>query len=107
MSVSRDPRFTQANKEALFSLAAYALYFVWWFVSAFCLGDGDPERYTYVLGLPAWFFYSCVLGFPMISLVVWIMVRMFFRDMPLDDLDEHPPSRVDNPQPTNEQGGRS
>lgn len=92
MNPSKDPRFAQANREALFSLAAYALYFVWWCVCAFGLGDGDPENYTYVFGLPAWFFYSCVAGFPLISVVVWIMVRCLFRDMPLDAAEDaaHP-----------------
>lgn len=82
---THDWRFAQANKEALLALGAYALYFVWWYVSAYGLGDGDPEQYSYVLGLPEWFFYSCIVGYPLLTIVLWIMVRFFFKDMPLDD----------------------
>ena len=84
----KDPRFAQANKEALFSLAAFGLYFIWWFVSAYGLGEGDPDQYSFVFGFPSWFFYSCILGFPIISLVVWAMVRFVFRDMSLESTPE-------------------
>ncbi len=90
MRTTKDPRFAQANKEALCSLAAFGLYFIWWFVTAYGPGDADPDSYSSVLGFPAWFFYSCVLGFPLISLVVWAMVRFIFRDMPLDAEPENP-----------------
>ena len=82
---THDWRFAQANKEALLALGAYALYFVWWYVSAYGLGDGNPEQYSYVLGLPEWFFYSCIVGYPLLTVVLWIMVRFFFKDMPLDE----------------------
>lgn len=86
---SQDWRIQQANKEALLALGAYALYFVWWYVCAYGLGSGDPDEYTYVFGLPAWFFYSCIVGYPLITIVLWIVVRLKFKDMPLDaDLSE-------------------
>ncbi|NJB66411.1 putative membrane protein YhdT [Desulfobaculum xiamenense] len=82
---SRDWRHAQANREALFALGIYGLYFVWWYVCAYGMGDTDPEQYTYLLGLPAWFFYSCILGYPLVTILLWIVVRLFFRAMPLDD----------------------
>jgi uncharacterized membrane protein YhdT len=80
-----DSRFAQANREALLALGAYGLYFIWWYVCAYGLGDGDPDTYTYVLGLPAWFFYSCIVGYPLVVGLLWVMVRVFFKDIPLDD----------------------
>lgn len=56
----QDWRYAQANREALLTLGAYGLYFVWWYACAYGLGDGDPEGYTYIFGLPAWFFLSCI-----------------------------------------------
>jgi uncharacterized membrane protein YhdT len=79
-----DKRYAQANKEAILALIAYAFYFLWWYVCAYGLGDGDPELYSYVLGLPAWFFYSCIVGYPLITLVLWCMVRFGFNNMPLE-----------------------
>lgn len=79
-----DKRYRQADREALITLAIYVFFFLWWTVSAFGLGSGDPEEYSYVLGLPAWFFFSCILGYPLVTLLLWLVVRRFFRDMPLD-----------------------
>ena len=76
--------FRQADREALITLGLYGFFFVWWTVFAFGLGSGDPEEYTYVWGLPAWFFYSCVLGYPVMTLILWVVVRRFFADIPLD-----------------------
>lgn len=80
-----DDRFPQANREALITLGLYGLYFVWWYVSAYWLGDGDPEEYTYIFGFPAWFFYSCILGYPLLTLLLWLLVRCGFGDIPLEE----------------------
>lgn len=80
-----DGRFAQADREALIALGAYALYFLWWYVTAYGLGDGDPRAYSRVMGMPSWFFYSCIVGYPLITLFLWGLMRLFFRNMPLDD----------------------
>lgn len=80
--------FRQADREALITLGLYVFFFVWWTVFAFGLGSGDPEEYSYVFGFPAWFFYSCVLGYPVMSLILWIVVRRFFADIPLDEKEK-------------------
>ncbi len=77
--------FRQANREALMTLGLYLFFFLWWTVFAFGFGCGDPEEYTFILGLPAWFFFSCVLGWPVITFLLWAVVRRYFCDMPLDD----------------------
>lgn len=77
-------RYKQADREALITLGIYLFFFLWWTLFAFGLGSGNPEDYSYVLGLPAWFFYSCVLGYPVVSLLLWLVVRRFFKDIPLD-----------------------
>ena len=69
----QDWRYAQANREALLTLGAYGL------------GDGDPEGYDYIFGLPAWFFLSCIAGYPLLSALLWFMVRRFFKDIPLDE----------------------
>ena len=76
--------FRQADREACITLGLYTFFFLWWTVFAFGLGAGDPEEYSYVLGLPSWFFYSCVLGYPVIPCMLWLAVRFFFRNIPLD-----------------------
>lgn len=78
-------RFTQTSKEALWGVGLFIVYFLWWYGFGYGLGSGDPAEYTYVLGLPAWFFWSCVAGFVVFFLVSWGIVCFFFKDMPLDD----------------------
>ncbi len=85
-----EPRHTerdgirQADREALITLGLYGFFFLWWLAFAFGLGSGSPEEYTYVLGLPAWFFWSCVVGYPVICLLLWIVVRRCFAEVPLE-----------------------
>lgn len=77
-------RYKQADKEALITLGMYLFFFLWWTLFAFGLGSGDPAEYSYVFGLPAWFFYSCVLGYPVAALLLWAVVRLFFKDVSLE-----------------------
>lgn len=80
--------FKQADREAYITLGLYVFFFLWWTLFAFGLGTGDPEEYSYVFGLPAWFFYSCVAGYPVVTLILWVVVRKFFADIPLDASQE-------------------
>lgn len=87
--MKQDKRSRQADKEALLALAVYALYFAWWYAFGYGMGDSAPETYDYVFGFPAWFFYSCIVGYPFITILLWTVVRLFFKDIPLDgDEDE-------------------
>ncbi|HHV79141.1 MAG TPA: YhdT family protein [Firmicutes bacterium] len=79
-----DPRYAQSTKEALIGLTIFVLNFVWWFGFGYGMGSGSPANYTYVLGFPSWFFWSCIMGFVVFSVVVWLAVKYFFKEMPLD-----------------------
>lgn len=74
-----------ANKEALFGVGLVIINFVWWFLFAYGLGSKDPSTYTYIMGLPAWFFYSCVVGFIVMMILVIFVVKWFFVEIPLDE----------------------
>lgn len=80
-----DQRFKVANREALIGIGLAIFNFVWWFGFAYGLGDRSPEDYTYIMGLPSWFFYSCVVGFILMVILVIVVVRFFFTEVPLDD----------------------
>jgi len=82
-------RFKIANREALIGVGLVIFNFVWWFAFAYGLGSKDPSEYTYIFGLPAWFFYSCVLGFVVMSLLVIIIVKNFFVEVPFEDKGEN------------------
>lgn len=86
--MKQDPRFRIANKEALIGIGLVFINFAIWFGFAYGLGSKDPEEYTYILGFPAWFFYSTMAGTVFMILLLIIVIRFFFTDVPFDDENE-------------------
>lgn len=74
-----------ANREALIGVGLAIFNFIWWFGFAYGLGSKDPSEYTYVFGLPTWFFYSCVVGFVVMVAIIIIVIKKFFVEVPLDE----------------------
>jgi uncharacterized membrane protein YhdT len=74
-----------ANREALIGVGLVIFNFVWWYGFAYGLGSKDPEEYKYIVGLPDWFFYSCVLGLIVMVVLVIIVIKVFFVEIPFDD----------------------
>lgn len=75
----------QINKEALITVGLYIIFFIWWFAFAYGLGLKDISEYNYILGFPAWFFYSCILGYVFISVLLAFVVKRYFKDIPFED----------------------
>ncbi len=88
LTFKEDPRFKQCNKEALYGVALGVLNLVWWYAFGYGLGSKPVEEYTYILGFPAWFFLSCILGTVVFVTLTFVMVDKGFKDMPLDKLTE-------------------
>lgn len=85
MSKSKDDiRFKFAHREALIGVGLVIFNFIWWYGFAYGLGSKSPEEYTYILGFPAWFFYSCIVGVVVMSVLVIVVVKLWFVDIPLD-----------------------
>lgn len=84
-----DYRFKIANREALIGVGLAIFNFIWWYAFAYGLGSKDPSEYSYVFGLPAWFFYSCVVGFIVMAVLVAVVVKFWFVEIPLDDEEEN------------------
>lgn len=87
-----DPRYAVANREALWGVGYWALFTVVITAVAWLLGGnrkaGDLD---FVLGFPAWFFWSCLVATAALALLpIWI-VRRHFTDISLtpngDDAD--------------------
>ena len=76
-------RGKQIKKEAIITLIIYLIYFLWWYFFAF-YNIEKPENYTYVLGLPYWFFMSCIVVFFMINILLLFVIKLVFKDMDLD-----------------------
>lgn len=85
-----DPRYKVAHREAWIGVILAIINFAWWFGFAYGLGSRPVEEYTYIFGLPDWFFYSCVVGFILMSCLVAVVVKFFLKDIPLDGEGEQP-----------------
>lgn len=77
-----DTRFIQAHREARWSFWLAVTYLVVWALSAW-LGGMQPG----VTGLPRWFELSCLFAPLLFIFLCWLMVRLCFRDIPLEDDD--------------------
>lgn len=84
-----DPRYKQCNKEATYGIILGIINMVWWYAFGYGLGSKPVEEYTYILGFPAWFFYSCVLSIVIFVGATFFMVnKLFEEDMPLERMTE-------------------
>lgn len=78
--------FKQTHKEALYSLALTVLYFLWWYIGAYVPGNTAVEEYTFIFGMPLWFFLSCIVGTILFSFLSWIMVRFLFKEIIFEEI---------------------
>lgn len=81
----KDPRFKTAIREAMIGLILVFVNFLWWFAFAYGMGSRAVANYTYVFGFPAWFFYSCIVGFLLMVLLVIFAVNRFFKEVPFEE----------------------
>ena len=86
---SMDKRFKIAHKEALIGVILVIINFIIWYGFGYGLGSTNVKDYTYVFGLPAWFFYSCILGSIVMIILVIFTVRYLFQDIPFDVEEEN------------------
>jgi uncharacterized membrane protein YhdT len=85
-----DKRFRVAGHEALIGIALVLINFLWWYGFAFGLGGQPVSDYDWILGMPEWFFYSCIVGFFLMVLLVIIVVKYMLTDIPFgDEEDDH------------------
>ncbi|MFF2446916.1 YhdT family protein [Neobacillus sp. NPDC058068] len=80
-----DKRFKIAHREALIGVILVLINFIWWYGFAYGLGSADVHNYTYIFGLPAWFFYSCVAGFIVMVILVILTVKFLFKEVPFEE----------------------
>ncbi|UJL47436.1 YhdT family protein [Virgibacillus sp. NKC19-16] len=82
-------RFAIANREALIGCALAIINFIWWYGFAYGLGSKPPEEYTYILGFPAWIFFSLILGTLFMFALVFFVVKFMLTEVSLEDEDEN------------------
>lgn len=84
----KNNRYRIANREALMGIGLVIVNFAIWYGFAYGLGSGDPEKYTYVLGFPAWFFYSCIAGTVFMIILIHFVIKFFFKEVDFEEEEE-------------------
>ena len=83
----QDPRFKIAHREAWIGIGLAIVHFIWWFGFAYGLGSRPVEEYSYIFGLPDWFFYSCVVGFILICITFILLAKFVLKEVSFDEED--------------------
>ncbi len=78
----------QIETEAVFCLLGFAGVVVWW--SLFHIGMRNTEGR--ILGFPAWFVYSVLLGFLLLVPSLIVLVRSVFKAVALEPPRQPPPA---------------
>lgn len=77
-------RNLQIKKEAIISIILYVAFFLWWYFTGYGLA-GISKEHTYIMGLPLWFFLSCVVGYVLFCIAAIVVVKVFFKDFSLEE----------------------
>ncbi len=77
-----DKRFLQAHREARWAFGLAVAYLIAWLLAAYL-----PDSQQGITGLPHWFEMACLLVPLVFLLLCWLMVRVIYRDIPLEDHD--------------------
>ncbi|SDH24699.1 Uncharacterized membrane protein YhdT [Alteribacillus persepolensis] len=84
----KDWRFKIAHREAWIGVGLVLFNFLWWFGFAYGLGSKPVSDYQYIWGMPAWFFYSCIIGSLIMIVLVIVVVKAFFKEVPFEEGQE-------------------
>lgn len=85
--IEEDPRFKIINKEAVIACIVWVIFAALSLAVIYGLGGGDPTQYSYVMGLPLWFFAYLAIVILFMVIIVYI-VKYKFQDMTLDSYEE-------------------
>jgi uncharacterized membrane protein YhdT len=84
VSFEEDPRYAASSREALVAVAYWLAFTVAVVGLAWGIGGGkDAHEMSFVLGFPAWFFWSCIVATFVFCAVPYVLVKRYFIDVPL------------------------
>lgn len=74
-------KYKQCDKEALITLIVFFAYFIWWWATGYGISDKGVDNSPWIMGLPLWFFLSCIVGWILCIIVITILVKTVYVDM--------------------------
>ena len=95
LKLTEKQRNIQIKKEATASVILYLCFFLWWYFMGYGLaGRTDPADYIYIMGLPLWFFMSCIVGFVLLCVATILLVTFYFKHFSLDETEDEPQEQI-------------
>lgn len=82
-----DPRFKVCQKEFFICCGIFAVFAALMLFCIYVVGGGDPLKYTYVLGMPLWYFAIVVMCI-ITAAAVSIILDKCFKHMSLESIGE-------------------
>lgn len=84
-----DERYRQCSNEVWLTVAFFIVNVLVVGGLAVSVGYGRPaEEVRLVAGLPVWYWYSGVVGSIALIVLAFLMIKLFFKEMPLDAVEE-------------------
>lgn len=78
-----DPRFKVCKKEFFICCGIFAVFAAAMLFCVFVIGGGDPREYSYICGMPSWYF--AVIAVCIVTAVaVSVILDKFFQHMSLE-----------------------
>jgi len=89
VKLTEKERNRQIRKEAIASAVMYVIFFLWWYFTGYGIAEASkPSEYTYVLGLPLWFFLSSIVGYIWFCVATVFLVKFYFKHFSLDEISD-------------------
>lgn len=86
---TKEEKKSQMKREAFLSILMYLGFFLWWYFTGYGLEESrllnSGSEKIYIMGLPLWFFLSCIVGYILFCIASILAVRCFFKDFSFDD----------------------
>jgi len=82
--IEADPRFIVCEREMKLVLGIQVAFTIASIAAAYFFGRGNPENYSYIMGLPLWWFAVILISVIFTAIVVWI-VKFKLVNMNLTD----------------------
>lgn len=85
--IKEDPRFKVAGKEALKIVLFWVCLTAWTYGWGIYGASVDPSSYTFILGFPTWYFWSC-LGAGAVFPLIGIFLASRIQDCSLEPYEK-------------------
>lgn len=78
-----DERFIIAKKEMLITFAVQISFTLIMIFTAYTVGNGDPKDYTYIMGMPSWWFYCLAITIVFLG-IIYILTSKVYKNVSVE-----------------------